>query len=148
MMDFILIPLVFAVITFGLYAIFELIIRRKERLSIIEKVDNKFEPADALNFRGVIGYKSSNGLSFGILRISGFLLGIGIGLISGIYFMKYVLEVNIFTYSDNIPWWTRNIIETILGASTMIGGGLGLLIVFLIEVRYNAKKEKYNKNVK
>ena len=143
MMNFISIPLVFAVITFGLYAIFELIIRRKERLSIIEKVGDKFMPDDALTFGGIRRRQSDQYVSFGILRVAGCLLGIGIGLIAGIY----VIE-NVFSFDDNTSWLRSNFIEVILGASVMLGGGLGLLIVFLIEVRYNAKKEKYNKNVK
>ena len=42
-MDFIMIPLVVGIITYGIYSFFELIVRRKERIMFIEKIGEKFD---------------------------------------------------------------------------------------------------------
>ena len=46
MMDFILIPTIIGIITYGIYKLFELFVRKKERLNIIEKFGDKFNPTD------------------------------------------------------------------------------------------------------
>ena len=40
MLDFITLPLIVGIITLGIYRLFELMIRRKERLKIIEKIED------------------------------------------------------------------------------------------------------------
>ena len=46
MMDFITAPLVVGFICLGIYALFELFVRRKERLLIIEKISERMDIAD------------------------------------------------------------------------------------------------------
>ena len=48
-MDFITIPLVVGIICAGIYGLFELFVRKKERLAIIEKISNNL---DASAFEG------------------------------------------------------------------------------------------------
>ena len=44
MMNFIMVPAIMAIITVGIYKLFELFVCKKERLMIIEKMGDKYEP--------------------------------------------------------------------------------------------------------
>ena len=44
MMDFIMVPTIMAIITLGIYKLFELFVCKKERLLLIEKMGDKFVP--------------------------------------------------------------------------------------------------------
>lgn len=44
-MNFIMIPLIIGIICAGIYGLFELFVRKKERLAIIEKIGDKLEPS-------------------------------------------------------------------------------------------------------
>ena len=44
MMDFIMVPAIMAIITVGIYKLFELFVCKKERLMLIEKMGDKYEP--------------------------------------------------------------------------------------------------------
>ncbi len=52
MMDFISVPLVVGIVCAGIYGLFELFVRRRERLAIIEKIGDKL---DASAFDGKLG---------------------------------------------------------------------------------------------
>ena len=43
MMDFIMVPLIFGIVTYGIYSLFELFVHKKERLMIIEKLSEKVD---------------------------------------------------------------------------------------------------------
>ena len=45
MMDFIMVPLIVGIVCAGIYGLFELFVRKKERLAIIEKIGDKLEPS-------------------------------------------------------------------------------------------------------
>ena len=42
--DFIMVPLIVGIVCAGIYGLFELFVRKKERLAIIEKIGDKLEP--------------------------------------------------------------------------------------------------------
>lgn len=44
MMNFIMVPAIMAIITVGIYKLFELFVCKKERLMLIEKMGDKYEP--------------------------------------------------------------------------------------------------------
>ena len=44
MMDFIMVPTILAIITLGIYKLFELFVCKKERLMLIEKMGDKYQP--------------------------------------------------------------------------------------------------------
>ena len=44
-MDFIMVPLIVGIVCAGIYGLFELFVRKKERLAIIEKIGDKLEPS-------------------------------------------------------------------------------------------------------
>ena len=65
MMDFIMVPTILAIITLGIYKLFELFVCKKERLTIIEKMGEKFTP-DMLEHK--INFSSIGNFSFSALR--------------------------------------------------------------------------------
>ena len=58
MMDFIVVPLTTGIVFAAIYGLFELFVRRKERLAIIEKIGDKL---DASAFEGKLGLPSYKG---------------------------------------------------------------------------------------
>ena len=68
MMDFITIPLVVGMITLGIYKLFDLFVRKKERLAIIEKIGDKFDSSMIENkFSFPFNLKFENVGTFGTL---------------------------------------------------------------------------------
>lgn len=87
MMDFIFVPLVVGVITLGIYKFFELLVCRRERRMIIDKMDGntlidylKFVPMGVRIGAPVSVRPVSGGVS-GTLKAGCLLLGIGFGLL-------------------------------------------------------------------
>lgn len=136
-MDFITIPLVVGMITLGIYKLFDLFVRKKERLAIIEKIGDKFDSSMIENkFSFPFNFKFENVGTFGTLKVACLLLGIGLGLLIGFFIC------NEFIYGHAL--WLRGFQETagiIYGASTLLFGGLGLLAAFLIEMKYRKDKK-------
>lgn len=136
MMDFISIPTVIAIITFGIYKLFELFVRKKERLSIIEKIGDKLNPSD-LNLNLSLPALAENTGKFNTLKFACLLLGVGIGLLIG-----YVICLNSvpgFNTGD-FPNNTYQTVGVIYGASVLSFGGLGLLIAFIVEMKFSKRK--------
>ena len=80
MMDFIMVPTILAIITLGIYKLFELFVCKKERLTIIEKMGEKFTP-DMLEHK--INFSSTGNFSFSALKLGCLLTGMGLGLLVG-----------------------------------------------------------------
>mgnify|MGYP000847301423 FL=1 len=87
MMDFIFVPLVVGVVTLGIYKFFELLVCRRERRMIIDKMDGnalidylKFVPMGVRIGAPVSVRPVSGGVS-GTLKAGCLLLGIGFGLL-------------------------------------------------------------------
>jgi len=131
-MDFIMAPTIVGIVTLGIYKLFELFARKKERLAIIEKIGEKFDPSmveNTFNFPG----KKEKEVSFGTLKVACLLLGIGLGLLVGFFICEY--WVNGSTIYAN-PW---DVAGVVYGASVLFFGGIGLLIAFLVETKYCKK---------
>lgn len=136
MMNFITIPTVIAIITVGIYKLFELIVRRKERLNIIEKIGDKLNPSD-LNLNLSLPAFTENSGKFNTLKFACLLLGVGIGLMIGYFIcLNSVPGFNTGDFPNN----TYQTIGVIYGASVLSFGGLGLLIAFLVEMRFSKRK--------
>lgn len=140
-MDFITIPLVVGMITYGIYALFELFVRRKERILLIEKIGEKIDPS-FLEIGKVTFPSFSNArlpFSFSALKWGFLLLGVGFGLFVGVWF--HLLVINTF------PEFPKYIGDMIYGACVLLFGGLGLVLSFVIEKKIareevrKAKKE-------
>ena len=128
MFNFIIPPLVFGIVTLGIYKLFELFVCREERLTIIEKMGEKFTPGmleHKINF-SYIGNSSFSALKWGCL-----LMGLGLGLLTA-----FAIHYNFQDFVSK-QW---DIQSMVYGASVLMFGGLGLLIAFLIELKINKNK--------
>ena len=125
MMDFITAPLVVGFICLGIYALFELFVRRKERLLIIEKISERMDIAD-LGKRLSLPSYSLPRFSFSSLKTGCLLMGIGLGILVG-FFCNLIVAANI---------------SSAYGASVLLFGGLGLIVAFVIETNMKKKEDK------
>lgn len=129
MLDFIMVPAVVGIITLGIYKLFELFVRKKERLIIIDKIGDKLTP-DILNgkidFSTNIPKFSSSALKFGCL-----FMGLGIGLL-----VAFAVHYNFADFVEN-SYYSRS---AVYGSCVLLFGGLGLLIAFIVELKVSKKK--------
>jgi hypothetical protein len=132
MMEFITIPLVVGICVAGVYGLFELFVRRKERLTIIEKVCEKL---DVSTFEGKLDFGSyMPKFSFSALKAGCLMTGTGLGILVG--FILNNLPLIYQSYKNN--WYDNN---AAYGASVLLFGGLSLIVAFVIEIKM-AKKNK------
>jgi len=131
-MDFIIIPATFFIVAFFLYKFFELLICRKERRAIVDKIDSnlllEYVKHARLGFDfGNLVSSVSTRLSYPAswsLRIGSLIFGMGLGLVVG-NVLDACLHGDMWSYSRNM----------IVGGSVLCLGGLGLLVAFAIEYR-------------
>ena len=135
-MDFIIIPLVTAIVTLGIYKFFELLICRRERREII----GKLEPGSLIDYlklvpmwlrtgtRMRIAPETAPGIPAGALKIGSLLLGLGAGLLFG-FMLTRVTEIQSYE--------TRSIVY---GGSVLAFGGLGLIVSFIAERTLSRRK--------
>ena len=128
MMQFIMIPTLFGIVTLGLYKFFELIICRKERLLLIEKLGDKLTP-EGLN--GQLNISLGRRLSFSALKFSCLFMGMGLGLLLAFFInAAWGYTMKEFKIDD----------EVLYGSCVLLFGGLGLLIAFLVELNVGKKE--------
>ena len=128
-MDFIIIPLVTAIVTLGIYKFFELLICRRERREII----GKLEPGSLIDYLKLvpmglrtgttmrIAPETAPGIPAGALKIGSLLLGLGAGLLFG-FMLTRITEIQSYD--------TRS---AVYGGSVLVFGGLGLIVSFIVE---------------
>lgn len=132
MMDFIMVPLIVGIVCAGIYGLFELFVRKKERLAIIEKIGDKLEPSA---FDVKIGLpRLATNFSFSSLKTGCLLAGIGLGLLVG-----FIISVSLTDFNLD---GRRELIITVYGASVLLFGGIGLIIAFVIELKLSKDKNK------
>lgn len=137
MMDFITAPLVTGIVFLGIYKLFELFVRRRERMTIIEKMGDKFTP-DMMGNPFMSGQPKASSASFTTLRVACLLVGMGLGLLVGFFVSQYaIIGINDAMLTPNNYGYKNvwNFTDLVIGASTLLFGGLGLLIAYLIELR-------------
>ena len=125
MMDFIFVPLVVGVVTLG---IFELLVCRRERRMIIDKMDGnalidylKFVPMGVRIGAPVSVRPVSGGVS-GTLKAGCLLLGIGFGLLFAFMLLNWC--------AYDASYEMRSIVY---GGSVLCFGGVGLIVSFVVE---------------
>lgn len=131
-MDFIMVPLIVGIVCAGIYGLFELFVRKKERLAIIEKIGDKLEPSA---FDVKIGLpRLATNFSFSSLKTGCLLAGIGLGLLVG-----FIISVSLTDFNLD---GRRELISTVYGASVLLFGGIGLIVAFVIELKLSKDKNK------
>ena len=137
-MDFISIPLVVGIITLGIFRLFDLFVRKKERLAIIEKISEKFD-ASMIENKFSFPIKTSGNSIFSTLKVACLLLGVGLGLLVGYFIcLNSIAGYNTMELRNN----ANEISGVVYGASVLLFGGLGLLVAFLIEINYVKNKKE------
>lgn len=135
MMDFISIPLTCAIVFAAIYGVFELFVRRKERLAIIEKLSEKIDPGA---IEGKIRFPGfANKFSFSSLKAGALLAGVGLGLLIGFFINLGMMQSA--AYVDE-HWFRHDMIGVAYGASVLLFGGIGLIVAFVIELKMIKKQ--------
>lgn len=133
-MDFIMVPVVVGIVCAGIYGLFELFVRKKERLAIIEKIGDKL---DASAFDAKIGLpRLVTNFSFSSLKVGCLLTGIGLGLLVG-----FLISTG-YTGNGMETWAYQELVSTVYGASVLLFGGIGLIVAFIIEMKLSKDKNK------
>ena len=129
MLDFIMVPAVMGIITLGIYKLFELFVRKKERLIIIDKIGDKLTP-DILS--GQIDFSTNiPKFSFSALKFGCLFMGLGIGML-----VAFAVHYNFADFVES----SYLIRSAIYGSCVLLFGGLGLIIAFIIELKISNKK--------
>lgn len=136
MFDFLIPIFVVAVITLGIYKLFELIICRRERRMIIEKMDGnalidylKLMPM-GIRTGAPISVRTVPGATSGAFKTGCLLLGLGLGLLFGFMLLNWSC------YEAS-----REVRSVVYGGAILFFGGLGLVVSFIVE-RALSRKEK------
>ena len=134
MMDFISIPVTVAVVFYGTYKLFELFVKRRERLLLIEKLADN--PLLNIEEKQTISLDVESRNLFGGLKIACLFVGVGLGLLVGI-FIHICWNTEIIVLKGS---YIQEIAGIIYGASVFIFGGLGMLLAFFLEMKYAKQK--------
>lgn len=129
MMDFITVPATCGVIFYFVYKVFELLVRRRERLSLIDKFSSNAHDGGAINLPEICFEK--RGGQFLSLRFGAILLGIGFGIAVGFIVSSCIYPTGLLNMMQD--WQKAGLSSLIVGACTLFFGGLGMLISFVIE---------------
>jgi len=124
-------------IVLGIYKLFELFVRKNERLALIEKLTvlNTDVP---VKLPPIVFENKTFGS--GSLKIALLLIGIGFGCVLG-GILQYLLYNNEMVLRGDASFYFRQIVSAIYGACIALFGGAGLLIAFFIE-RKELKQSK------
>lgn len=131
MLEFIFIPVIFGIVTLGVYRIVELFVRRRERMLMIEKLGHPGEAPGLLRNAPFPLYQKR---SFNSLKASILLIGLGFGLLSGFLISRHWLGT--IPETSWMAFHVRETVNIIYGASVLFFGGIGLLLSFFLERKY------------
>lgn len=135
-MEMIGIIFIIGIITLGIYKLFELFARRKERMAMIEKfsegITPQFPKGNTFDIR-ILKDLSDGSWS---IRIGMLLFGVGLGIV-----IATIVDLSIINLQDDARKF-RNTIDVLYPACAALFGGLGLIAAYFIE----QKKQKKDKN--
>ncbi|MDE7110838.1 MAG: hypothetical protein K2O38_02935 [Muribaculaceae bacterium] len=127
-----------AIVSGAIYKVIELLVHRKERLRLIEKITELPPELVADKLSGLNGIQSlfdrdavtDGGSSrFVSLRWGCLACGVGLGmLISGICMAS----------TPSINWHIR---DMVVGGSVLLSGAIGLIVAFVVEYRLRTEKD-------
>jgi len=121
--------LICAIVFITIYKIFELFVRRNERLAMIEKLSVGIDPQVLRTQLSLPVYKNEN-YSFWAIRIGLLLVGLGLGV--GIAAIVDILVVPP-AINGQIYHEFRSTISVLYPAFAAIFGGIGLVVAYFIE---------------
>lgn len=126
-----LVPIfVTGIIFLTIYKVFDLFVRRNERMALIEKINLETTGnIDLSKLGGLLNPPSDNW--FTALKWGCLAFGLGVGMLVGFF-----IYVNCPIAQEG---WGA--LETLYGAGVLIGGGLGLIIAFIIEMKVRKPKD-------
>ncbi len=136
-MDFITVPLVVGFVCLGIYSLFELFVRRKERLLIIEKISERMDVTDFGKRLNLPSYGMPR-FSFSSLKVGCLLIGIGLGILVG-FFCDLMVAANRHSLDFRNEYEAAS---AAYAASVLLFGGLGLIVAFIIETNMKRKENK------
>jgi hypothetical protein len=139
-MDFIIAPLVTGIIFYFTYMTFELFARRKERMLLIEKMGQNLTPIDPSILKSQLQtlLPTFSKKSFIALRFGCLFVGIGLGLLVGLYICLSIKDSGI----GDTRWEMDSFFAVAYGASVLFFGGMGLVVSHIIENKSTPKEEK------
>lgn len=125
-----------AIFVYGVYRLFELFVRRKERMAIIDKMlSNPIDPSILSKQFSLPLFPKNNNVSWPI-RIGLLLVGLGIGAI-----IASIVDINI-RLTEEPDWQMNNAISSFYFACIATFGGIGLVIAYFIDKNQNRKDNK------
>ena len=135
-MDWIMPPLVCAIIFGCIYKVIELFVRKRERMLII----NKMTEISNVDFKGIHIYSSGN--KFTALRVGWLLLGVGCGFLLG-FLINLMATYGQYAYDLKSVWeYHRFVSGIVYVACICICGGIGLLLSYRAEHKAEQPAEK------
>ncbi|WP_029904197.1 DUF6249 domain-containing protein [Prevotella sp. 10(H)] len=138
-MEMIGIVSIIAIITLGIYRLFELFARRKERMAVIEKLSVGIDPEVLRNQFKMPVYKELTSGSWAI-RVGLLLIGVGLGVV--IAAIVDLLAVPPVETNDRVFYEFRNTISVLYPACAAVFGGIGLVIAYFVEKKNEKTSEK------
>jgi hypothetical protein len=123
-------------IVLGIYKMVELFVRKRERLTIIERLTD----IEKLSVSGMdpihlpnVSFENRR-INFGSLRIALLLIGVGLGCTVA-YIVQFVIFDSFSLFEDrvHVKWEVQKMVGMVYFASVCFFGGIGLLVAYLIE---------------
>lgn len=144
-MDFIVTPVVVAIIFTTIYKLFELFVCRKERLTILENQLKTPPPYPGCERTPMPIYQMPHldlklPMQWGALRWGCLIAGLGLGLMIGV--VAIVVMFGPHNILENYAYRINgSIFSLIIGSSVLLFGGIGLIISHVIEIGNSRKSE-------
>jgi hypothetical protein len=131
-----LVPIfIMGIITLGIYKIFELFVRRNERMSIIEKLSN-IDPETSNHRFNFPVYKDESIGSWSI-RIGLLLIGVGLGVIIAVV-VDMTTAIPAY-HQGRLVYESVRSVDVLYPSCAAVFGGIGLVVAYFIERRKEKK---------
>jgi hypothetical protein len=128
-----------ATVAFAIYSLFELFIRRKERMAVIEKISTGIDPNVLKDQFNLFSKKwDNNHTGSWAIRIGSLFVGVGLGI-------TIAAIINLCIWHTwgvyHAPYEYSETMQVLYPACASIFGGLGLIIAYFID-RKECRKTK------
>mgnify|MGYP001070023219 CR=1 FL=1 len=130
-MDFLVGPIIVGTLCYFFYKILQLYACRRERIMLIEKIESLPKSGDMPSEIPGVNSGSSDS-RFVSLRWGAIICGLGLGLLAA-YLISYINVESM--YANGYNRILNDAIEVVYAACSLLGGGLGLLTAFFVEIR-------------